>query len=139
MGTIRKGQILVVEDDTGLATFLRALLESGGFEVHTEECGTPALHYAAEHRPQLVVLDLRLPDIDGYQVCQQLRKLYHPSLVPVVMLTGMSQPVDQLRGFAHGADAYLTKPCEPDELLRTVGRLLESGGGELTDLEYEKF
>lgn len=120
----REERVLVIEDDTALAKFLKSLLESVGYHVHTEESGAPALTYAAEHRPHLVILDLRLPDIDGYQVCRQLRQLYHPSLVPVLMLTGMDQPIDQLRGFAHGADAYLTKPCEPPELLKTITLLL---------------
>ncbi len=119
-----KKQILIVEDFEALARALRTLLELSGFEVHTEGSGHSALSYAAEHHPDLVILDLGLPDINGYQVCRALRKQYHASVVPVVMLTARDQPVDQLRGFGHGADAYLTKPCEPEELLKAVSRLL---------------
>ena len=119
-----KERMLVIEDDVALAKFLKTLLESFSYHVHVEGSGAPALHDAAEHRPDLVILDLKLPDIDGYEVCRQLRKLYNKWDVPILMLTGMDQPIDQLRGFAHGADAYLTKPCEPHELLKTIARLL---------------
>ena len=117
-------RILVIEDDVALAKFLKTLLEGVGYCVHTETAGAAALHDAAEHRPDLVILDLKLPDIGGYEVCRQLRKLYNKWDVPILILTGMDQPIDQLRGFAHGADAYITKPCEPDELLKTIAGLL---------------
>jgi len=119
-----KTRILVVEDDVSVSKFLRSLLESFGFAVHAERSGAAGIGYAAEHRPKLVILDLRLPDLGGYEVCRRLRRLYHPSVLPVLMLTGMDKPIDQLRGFAHGADAYLTKPCNPEELVHTVELLL---------------
>ena len=124
MTATHRGTILVVEDEEPLARFMQWELEAAGFEVRAERCGKAALTYAAEHRPNLVVLDLRLPDLHGYQVCGELRKLFHPWAVPVVMLTGMARPVDQLRGFAHGADAYLTKPYAPSELVKTITMLL---------------
>ena len=123
----KKKRILVVEDEEDMADLVTARLESNGFEVHAAASGKTALTYAAEHRPDLVILDLQLPDIHGYQVCQELRRIYHPWDVPILMLTVMSQPVDQLRGFAHGAEAYLTKPFDPPELLKTVKLLLGRG------------
>ncbi len=117
-------QLLVVEDDEALAKLLQKRLELAGYAVHVEHCGEAAARYAAEHRPDLVILDLRLPDIGGYEVCQRLRKLYSKWDVPILMLTGMDRPVDELRGFAHGADAYLLKPCELAELLKTIATLL---------------
>ena len=119
----QRKQILVVDDDVMVAKMLKMRLEQAGFEVHVEHTGAGALQYASEQRPALVILDLRLPDIHGYQVCALLRKFFHSDCMPVVMLTGMEQPVDQLRGYAHGADAYLTKPCEADELLGTISEL----------------
>lgn len=65
-----------------------------------------------------------LPDIDGYKVCRELRKIYRPWVLPVLMLTAKDKPVDKLRGFGHGADAYLTKPFDAGELLQTVRLLL---------------
>ena len=116
--------ILVVEDDPGVANVVKRHVEFVGFDAHIESSGTAALTYAAEHRPVLVILDLKLPDLDGYQVCKELRQLHHSWELPILMLTGMGQPSAQLRGFAHGADAYLTKPFETTELLRTVLFLL---------------
>ena len=124
MAETNRQRILVVEDDLIVADLLRRRLETIGFEAHVETFGTTALSYAAEHRPDLVILDLRLPDISGYEVCRQLRKLHTRWEIPILMLTGMDKPIDQLRGFAHGADAYLTKPYDPNELLQTVALLL---------------
>lgn len=128
MGDATQQRILVVEDDMEMAALVQARLESYGFAVHTELSGKSALSYAAEHRPDLVILDLRLPDIHGYQVCRELRKIYHPWDVPVLMLTAMGQPIDELRGFAHGAEAYLTKPVKSSELMKTVAMLVGDRG-----------
>ena len=95
-----------------------------GYDAHAEHSGQAALAYAAEHRPDAVTLDVRLPDMSGYEVCQELRRLYHRWDVPIVMVTAMDRPMDELRGLAHGADAYMTKPFEFSELLRTLSLLL---------------
>ncbi len=118
-------RVLVIEDDESLIYLLKMQLEAKGFEVHTETCGAMALSYATDHSLDLVILDLMLPDISGFQVCKELRRIYNPWAPPILMLTGLNQPIDQLLGFAHGADAYLTKPYEPAELLKTIGQLCE--------------
>ncbi|MBI3319108.1 MAG: response regulator [Candidatus Omnitrophica bacterium] len=121
-------RILIVEDDEPLAHLMKMKLESdGGFAVHVETRGNSALSYAAGHPLDLVILDLKLPDVSGYDVAKHLRKLYHPWVLPVLMLTGLDKPIDQLRGFAFGADAYLTKPYEPDELMKTIQLLCGEG------------
>ncbi len=124
MTLTRRQRIVVVEDDEALSRLLRALLEMNGYEVHAESGGEVALRYLRENPAELVILDLRLPDTDGYEVCRKLRHFFHSWDLPVLMLTGMDKPVDQLRGFAFGADAYLTKPCDPPEILKTVALLL---------------
>ncbi len=124
MMTQAQQQILVVEDDQALTNFLKALLETSGYRVQTEGTGLGALRAVEHGHPHLVVLDLRLPDMSGYDVCKQLRQSFHPWALPILMLTGMDRPADQLRGYAHGADAYLTKPCDPPELLHVVSLLL---------------
>ena len=124
MAGVHHKQILIVEDDWDQARVLQLELEAVGYATMTLGNGNAALSYAAEHQPDLVILDVRLPDIGGYEVCKQLRKLFYRWDVPILMLTGMDKPMDQLRGFAHGADAYLTKPCEYTELLKTVALLL---------------
>ena len=124
MTSSHRQRIVVIEDDEALSRLLRALLEMNGYEVHAETRGEAALRYLRENPVELVILDLRLPDMDGYEVCKRLRHFFHPWDLPVLMLTGMDRPMDQLRGFAFGADAYLTKPCDPPEILKTVALLL---------------
>lgn len=117
-------RILIVEDEELIANVLKRCLESEGFRAHIELSGESALSYAAEHRPDLVLLDLQLPDLHGYEVCKALRALYHAWTLPIIMLTGMDAPLDRLRGYAYGADAYLTKPFEPPALLPMITLLL---------------
>ena len=128
METINRQRILVVEDDEDILRALKVRLEAGGFEVHTEERGIEGVSYATANPPDLVVLDLRLPDIHGYEVCKRLRHSYSSWAMPILMLTGMNEPIDQLRGFAHGADAYLPKPYDSNELLKTIHLLLGEMG-----------
>ena len=121
---LRKNRILAIEDDAQIGRFLQALLSVAGYKVHVEPTGEAGLNYASDRVPDLVILDLRLPDMDGYDVCRKLRQFFSPWEVPIVMLTGMDKPVDQLRGFAHGADAYMTKPFEAQALLEKIKSLL---------------
>ena len=121
--------ILAVEDDEVQTRLLRRVLESAGFPVHTEHSGREALHYIAEHPVALAIIDLRLPDVDGYEVCQALRKQYDSWTVPIVILTGLVKPMDQVRGYRSGADVYLTKPYNVTELLQVVGLLLKHHEG----------
>ncbi len=122
----RRRRVLIVEDEIDAAKVLTTRLEAAGFEVQVATTGAEGLSCALEQTPDLAILDVQLPDIDGYQVCQKLRQFCEPAVVPILMLTGMNQPADQVTGFSHGADAYLTKPYEADELLRTVHLLLEN-------------
>ena len=120
----RQERILIVEDDRTLGCLLKSSVERVGYAVEIKSSGTEALAEVAEHRPDLVILDLKLPDMSGYDVCRALRRLYTRWDVPILILTGMDKPIDELRGFAHGADAYLTKPYELNELLKTIALLL---------------
>ena len=117
-------RILIVEDDVALARLVKTHLERAGYEAHVEHEGKAALVFAAEHRADLVILDLVLPDMSGYEVCLELRRLYQPWILPVVMLTALNQPKDKLLGFSHGAEAYLMKPVATSELLSTVEDML---------------
>ena len=130
MTTRGRKRIMIVEDEEKIATVLASQLALAGYDVHTETHGSVALRYAAEHQPDLVILDVKLPDVSGYVVCKELRTLYHAWVVPVLMITAMDQPIDQLRGFAHGADAYLTKPFNLTEVAETVALLLEDRIGD---------
>ena len=127
MVEVERKQILVVEDESKISGLMKLSLEAAGYEVRTEALGTEALDYAATKRPDLVILDIRLPDLLGYEVSERLRKLYDRTVVPILMVTAMDRPIDRLRGFAHGADAYMCKPFQLDELTETVATLLERG------------
>lgn len=118
-------RILVVEDEPDVASLLQARLESNGYTVHVEALGRAALREAEVARPDLVILDLMLPDIDGFEVSEKLRDLYSSWSVPILMLTARDKPRDKLKGYGAGADAYLTKPYEARELLETVEYLLD--------------
>ena len=116
----KRTSILVVEDEPAVAQVVKGRLELEGYDVHLAATGAAALSHAAEHQTNLVILDLRLPDMSGLQVARHLRKMSSPWELPIVMLTANHEPVTQLYGFAHGADAYLTKPYNPVELVQTV-------------------
>ncbi len=120
----RRKRLLVVEDETPIARVLALHLSSVGYEVEAVGTGNAAVTYAAGHSIDLVLLDLRLPDMDGYDVCKQLRKSHTSWDLPIVMVTALDQPANQLRGFAHGADAYITKPFHLSEICETVALLL---------------
>ena len=120
----RAKRILVVEDEQDVAGLLQARLEANGYDVHVADQGQRALVEAHVNRPDLVILDIMLPDMDGYEVSEKLRALYHSWSVPIVMLTARDQARDKLRGYGVGADAYLTKPYEAHELLETLAELL---------------
>lgn len=115
--------ILLVDDEEAFARLLKARLEKLGFTVHTESFGGHALRYAEDHPVDLAILDVNLPDLSGYQVARELRKAYHAWSLPILMLTVKDQPIDHLRGFAHGADAYLTKPFNSEELFQAIALL----------------
>lgn len=124
MAQTQRRQILIIDDEPGVIEVLKKRLAPAGFEIRAATRGTAGVTAAMQQRPDLVILDLKLPDMSGYEVCRELRKLYHRWEVPILMLTCLDRPSDQLRGFAHGAEAYLTKPYDPVELLQTIQLLL---------------
>ena len=116
--------ILIVEDDEDIAFLLRFLLERNGFHVDHRSDGRAALEAFTDPPPALVVLDYMLPYHDGVELLERLRALPAWAAVPVVMLTAKTREQDIVRAFDAGADDYLTKPFQPDELLARVRRLL---------------
>jgi DNA-binding response OmpR family regulator len=113
--------ILVVDDETSIAEAVRARLESEGFRVLVAFDGPQALEIARADRPDLVVLDLMLPGMDGLEVCRELQR---DRWVPVLMLTARTEEADKIAGFAVGADDYLTKPFSLRELAVRVRAIL---------------
>ena len=113
--------ILVVDDEPKIATLARDYLEHAGFAVVTAGDGQTALTTVRQRRPDLVVLDLGLPGLDGLDVTRQLR---HDSSIPIVMLTARDDELDKLLGLELGADDYITKPFSPRELVARVRAVL---------------
>jgi two-component system alkaline phosphatase synthesis response regulator PhoP len=113
--------ILIVEDEKRIATQARDYLERGGFQVRIAADGRTALAIARHERPDLVVLDLNLPEMDGLDVCRALRR---ESDVPIIMLTARVEEADRLIGLELGADDYITKPFSPRELVARVRAVL---------------
>jgi two-component system phosphate regulon response regulator PhoB len=122
--------VLVVEDERKLRELVRSYLERAGFTVLSTESGAEALTLAASAAPDLVVLDLGLPDVPGETIARELRAA---GSTPIVMLTARSAEEDRIRGLELGADDYVTKPFSPRELVLRVKRLLRS-----TAAEHEK-
>lgn len=117
--------ILVVDDEPGIVEIASAYLRKDGFMVRTASTGQRAMDATATQMPDLIVLDLMLPDISGEEVCTSLRR---HSAVPILMLTAKSSEADRLRGLALGADDYLVKPFSPRELVARVRAILRRAG-----------
>jgi DNA-binding NarL/FixJ family response regulator len=121
---IRK-RLLVVDDEPNLLRAVAAVLRAEGYEVVTARNGREALVRAAESVPDLVISDIRMPGMDGYQLAGQLRSSPRTALVPIVFLTAKDETADRVAGFRSGVDAYITKPFEPDELLAVISSILK--------------
>ena len=123
-----KLKILVIEDDPHILLGLEEVLKSDGFEVPTCNRGDLALDAVAKHRPALILLDVMLPGLSGYDICKQLRA--KKNTTPILMLTAKGQEIDKVVGLDLGADDYVTKPFGVRELLARIHALLRRGGGE---------
>jgi two-component system alkaline phosphatase synthesis response regulator PhoP len=117
-------KILVVDDETILAETIAYNLEQEGYQVITVADGTSALNAAHKEHPDLIVLDIMLPGVDGLEVCRQLRREDDTATVPIIMLTAKSDEIDKVVGLEVGADDYVTKPFGRRELLARVRALL---------------
>ncbi len=119
--------ILVVEDQPDIRKLIRMTLDFGNFEVHEADNGESGLHMVKGLCPDLVLLDVMMPGLlDGYQVCQRIKSDVHTASIPVIMLTARGQQSDFEAGRAAGADAYLTKPFSPLEVIDTVEEQLRN-------------
>ncbi len=117
--------VLVVDDEPRYRELLDMNLTRRGYRVRHAVDGLGALNAVEAEEPSLVVLDLKLPDMDGYEVCRRIRTY---SRVPIIMLTARAEPAEKVRGLAAGADDYVTKPFSADELLARVDAVLRRAG-----------
>jgi len=117
-------KILVIEDDPGSLRLVEYILEQEGYLVLTATNGLEGLRKALKENLDLVVLDVMLPGIDGFEICHRLRAEPQTAQLPILMLSAKAQEVDKATGLKEGADYYLTKPVVPSEVISRVGTLL---------------
>lgn len=130
-----KGRILVIDDDPTLNSLIRQSFHAKGYEVITALNGVEGLKLAYRSHPDIIVLDIMMPDLDGYETCQRLREI---SEVPVLMLTAMPAEEDLVRGFEAGADDYVKKPFSLKELEMRISALIKrSSNGDSNDIAYD--
>lgn len=120
------GHILVVEDDADIATMLKIYFSGQGYDVLLASRGIDALNLALKQPPKLVILDIGLPDMSGYEVCRKLRSTARTSYIPIIFLTQRDERSDRIAGLELGADDYITKPFDIEELKLRVQNAIKS-------------
>ena len=112
-----KEKILIIEDENSITRFIRAFLLSNGYDVITAASGTQARSMISSHCPDLVLLDIAMPGIDGFEICRKIREKKN---TPIIMVSAKKEDIDKIRGLGLGADDYMTKPFSPSELVARV-------------------
>lgn len=128
-------KILVVDDESSIVTLLQFNIEKAGFDVVTAEDGRTGYELALAETPDLIVLDLMLPEMDGIEVCKQLRQ--DKVETPILMLTAKDDELDKIIGLELGADDYLTKPFSPREVVARIKAILRRSAGKSAEVEPE--
>ena len=118
-------RLLVVDDEPSLLRAVEVCLQAEGFDVATARSGGEALLSVAQTVPDLIVSDIRMPGMNGYELAQHLRSSSRTQLVPIVFLTAKGETADRIEGFRSGVDAYLIKPFEPDELIAVIKNIID--------------
>lgn len=133
------GKILVVDDDLNICELLRLYIEKEGFSVVTANDGVEALRLFEKESPELIMLDIMLPGLDGWQVCREVRKT---SQCPIIMLTAKGEVFDKVLGLELGADDYVVKPFEAKEVVARIRAVLrrtgKSDGSEVKEVKWDK-
>ncbi len=127
-------RVLIVDDDPDIQRLVSYNLTQAGFEVVTAETGRKALESVQKHPPDLIILDLMLPDVDGMEVCRTLRQHENSRRIPIVMLTARGEEIDRVIGFELGADDYVRKPFSPRELVLRVKSIFRRMKDERSDM-----
>ncbi len=133
-----KKNIVVIEDDLDIAQSIRYNLErEGGFQVRIASTGETGLRSVLEHPPSLIILDINLPLMNGFEICRRLRREETTSQIPIIMLTARMDETDKVHGLSLGADDYITKPFSVRELIARVYAVLRRSEGESTAPVYD--
>jgi two-component system, OmpR family, response regulator RpaA len=131
-------RVLIIDDDSLIAEMVALNLEHSGYQVDHADDGIKGQALAIQLQPDLIVLDLMLPRVDGFTVCQRLRRDERTKDIPVLMLSAMSETQNKVEGFSAGADDYLTKPFEVEEMLARVRALLRRTNRIPTPAKYSE-
>ena len=123
-------KILVCDDERHIVRLIQVNLERQGYNVVTAYDGKEGLEKVRAEKPDLCVLDVMMPYMDGFEVLKNIRRDPDTEATPVIMLTAKAQDKDVFEGYSYGADMYLTKPFNPMELISFVKRILQGGGGD---------
>ena len=119
------GKVLIVDDDQNICELLRLYIEKEGYDTRIANDGKAALEVFDEYNPDLIMLDIMLPELDGWQVCREIRK---KSQCPIIMLTAKSEVFDKVLGLELGADDYVVKPFEAKEIVARIKAVLRRSG-----------
>ena len=122
-------RILIVDDEPNIVLALELLMKKEGYEVHTVDDGERAVQAAKELRPDLILLDIMMPKMDGYEVCQSIRSDALLKDVSIIMLTAKGREVEREKGMALGADHYITKPLSTRQVVMKVREILTAKSG----------
>ena len=133
-------KILIVDDDENICELLRLYLEKDGFETIVANDGEQAVHYASKYSPDLILLDIMLPKLDGWQVCREIRKT---SVTPIIMLTAKGETFDKILGLELGADDYVSKPFDTKEVIARIKAVLRRShesdkSSQVNEVRYDK-
>ena len=133
-------KILIVDDDENICELLRLYLEKDGFETVVANDGEKAVEFSAKYNPDLILLDIMLPKLDGWQVCREIRKT---SAVPIIMLTAKGETFDKILGLELGADDYVSKPFDTKEVIARIKAVLRRSSaneksGQVNEVHYDK-
>src|SRR5262249_54415917 len=123
----RAARVLVVEDEPDVAEMIRYNLGKEGYEVRLAANGTDALRQIKDARPEVILLDIMVPQPDGWEICRRLKHDQDTQAIPIIMVTGRVEEGDKVLGFELGADDYVTKPFSPDELVARVRAVFRRG------------
>ncbi len=126
MGADAKKKVLVVDDEIPIQRIVKFNLEKEGYDVSLADNGKKALESVKQSRPDIILLDVMMPEMDGYEVCKALKQNKSTKNIPVIMLTARGQESDEKKGLDAGADDYITKPFSPKKLMELVREKLAS-------------
>ncbi|MEE0930351.1 MAG: response regulator transcription factor [Acutalibacteraceae bacterium] len=133
----RTKKVLIVDDDTNICELLRLYIEKDGFDTAIANTGTQAIRLFEQEKPDLIMLDIMLPELDGWQVCREVRKT---SQVPIIMLTAKGEVFDKVLGLELGADDYVVKPFEAKEVVARIHAVLRrTSASEVPNIKEVKW